>query len=151
MLGDCGVTRLYKDGIGAAYRTAKVAAAAAVLHGISAASFERYLRPAVRAIQADNRLGRLAFMATGIIQHSRFAQRGLVRMAADEQRRPGARRHMSQALWDVFTGSAPYRRVVRRALHPGFAGHLLWSCLVANAGAGRAPRPRAATSSGEAS
>jgi hypothetical protein len=155
LLGDAGVTRLYKDGIGAAYRTAKVAAATAVLHGVSAAAFDRYFRPAVRAIQRDNRLGRLAFMATGIVQRSHLAQRGPVRMAAREQSRPGATRHMSQALWDVFTGSAPYRRVVTRALHPGFAVHLLWSTLAAGWDAARRPArpatPPPAPSSGEAS
>lgn len=34
-IGDCGISRLYKDGIGAAYKTAKAAATTAVLHGIS--------------------------------------------------------------------------------------------------------------------
>lgn len=52
-VGDCGVTRLYKDGIGAAYRTAKSAAAAAVFQGISAQDFRRHYLPACRAIQGD--------------------------------------------------------------------------------------------------
>ena len=42
-VGDCGMTRLYKDGIGAAYRTAKAAASTAI--------FERQPRSAtVRAL-----------------------------------------------------------------------------------------------------
>jgi hypothetical protein len=35
-VGDAGVARLYKDGIGSAYRTSKAAARAAVFHGVSA-------------------------------------------------------------------------------------------------------------------
>src|SRR3970040_343946 len=43
-IGDCGVTRLYKDGIGAAYRTAKAAATTAIFPGISAGDFWRPYR-----------------------------------------------------------------------------------------------------------
>ena len=35
MVGDCGSTRLFKDGIGAAYRTAKAAAVTALFAGVS--------------------------------------------------------------------------------------------------------------------
>ena len=126
-LGDCGVTRLYKDGIGAAYRTAKAAAAAAVLHGVSAASFRRSFEPAVRSIERDNRLGRLVFAVTRVIQGNEFARRGVLRMTAAEQKRAGSRRRMSQVLWDIFTGSAPYRTVLLRTLHPVFLCRLLAS------------------------
>src|SRR5512134_2003620 len=33
-VGDCGENRLYKDGIGGAYRTAKAAAKTAMIHGV---------------------------------------------------------------------------------------------------------------------
>jgi hypothetical protein len=46
LLGDCGVNRLYKDGIGGAYRMAKAAAKTAVFVGISAADFEKHYLPA---------------------------------------------------------------------------------------------------------
>ena len=127
ILGDCGVTRLYKDGIGAAYRTAKAAAAAAVLHGISAESFGRHFEPVIRTIERDNRLGRLVFLVTRLIQKVAFARRGVLRMTAAEQERAGAKRRMSQVLWDVFTGSAPYRSVLVRTMHPVFLGRLAGS------------------------
>lgn len=143
ILGDCGVTRLYKDGIGAAYRTAKIAATASVLQGVSAASYERYFLPAVRAIAHDNRMGHVAFAMTRLIQQHRFARRGLLRMTAAEQRRDGARRPMSRMLWDVFTGSAPYRSVVTRGMRPAFVGTLAWDLVAANLkpGAAAAPAP----------
>ena len=53
LVGDSGVTRLYKDGIGAALRTAKAAAETAVLQGISS----RRLRPLLRADLSGNRHG----------------------------------------------------------------------------------------------
>ena len=132
ILGDCGVARLYKDGIGSAYRTAKVAAAAAAFHGISAESFARHFRPAVESIESDNRLGRIAFGVTGQIQAHRFARRGLLRMTAAEQQQSARTRRMSQVLWDVFTGSAPYRSVLMRTLHPTFLWRLLVSLISAN-------------------
>lgn len=132
ILGDCGVTRLYKDGIGAAYRTAKVAATTSVLQGISAACYERFFLPAVRAIARDNRMGHLAFAMTRLIQKHRFARRGILRQTAAEQLRDGARRPMSRMLWDVFTGSAPYRSVVARGMHPALVGTLAWDLVAAN-------------------
>ncbi len=132
ILGDCGVARLYKDGIGSAYRTAKAAAAAAIFHGVSAESFAQHFRPAVESIENDNRLGRIAFGVTRQFQAHRFARRGLLRMTTAEQHRAGSARRMSQVLWDVFTGSAPYRSVLRRSLHPAFLGRLLVSLAAAN-------------------
>jgi flavin-dependent dehydrogenase len=132
ILGDCGVARLYKDGIGSAYRTAKVAAATALFHGVSAESFARHFRPVVESIVSDNGLGRIAFGVTRQIQAHRFARRGLLRMTAAEQQQPGHARRMSQVLWDVFTGSAPYRSVLARSMHPAFLGRLLVSLVSAN-------------------
>jgi flavin-dependent dehydrogenase len=125
ILGDCGVTRLYKDGIGGAYRTAKAAANTAVFNGISRASFERHYWPACLAIATDNMIGRLTFAATRGIQKRRFGRRALINMVAKEQKEPGRRQPMSQVMWDLFTGSATYREVILRALHPVFVWNLL--------------------------
>ena len=47
-IGDCGESRLYKDGIGGAYRTAKAAAKTAVFEGVSAEDFRRHYLPVCR-------------------------------------------------------------------------------------------------------
>jgi flavin-dependent dehydrogenase len=123
-IGDAGVTRLYKDGIGAAYRTAKAAATAAVFQGVSARHFERHYWPTCRAIERDNQLGRLIFRATSLIQKWQPAREAVLRMVAREQGKPGAARRMSMVLWDLFTGSAKYRDILRRTFHPAFAFRL---------------------------
>lgn len=47
-------------------------------------------------------------------------------MTVREQReKEGTRRRMSMVLWDMFTGSAPYREIFLRTLHPAFLGRLL--------------------------
>jgi flavin-dependent dehydrogenase len=124
-VGDCGVTRLYKDGIGAAYRTAKAAATTAVLHGVSNESFEQHYRPACRKIETDNMIGQLVFFVTRQIQRRRFARRAVLRMTRSEQNKQGPRRRLSMVLWDTFTGSAPYRDILGRTLSPAFLSRFL--------------------------
>lgn len=126
-IGDAGVTRLYKDGIGAAYRTAKAAAMTAVFEGISAEDFFRHYAPMCRSISRDNRLGRLVFAATRLVKGVGPARRAVARMVAAEQRDGGPKPRMSSVLWDTFTGSSPYRDILLRALHPIFLGRLAWN------------------------
>jgi len=126
-IGDSGATRLYKDGIGAAYRTGKAAAVTAVFEGISADDFRRHFWPACRAISNDNLLGKLIFFVTRHIQKWSHDRRGVLRMVAREQRHEGGRRRMSMVLWDIFTGSAPYKDILLRTLHPAFLGGFVWA------------------------
>jgi flavin-dependent dehydrogenase len=127
-IGDSGVTRLYKDGIGAAYRTAKAAATTAVLHGVSAADFENHYAPVCRGIERDNGIGRKIFAVSREVQKRRFARKAIVRMVAAEQA-GGSSRRMSTILWDMFTGSAPYRDILVQAAHPRFVTGLLRATL----------------------
>jgi CRP-like cAMP-binding protein len=130
-IGDCGTTRLFKDGIGAAYRTSKAAAKTAVFRGISAADFKRGYWPTCRTIHADNRLGKTVFWFTEQIQKRKTARQALWRLTSHEQQRRGDKRRMSMVLWDTFTGSAPYKSVLRRALHPSVVGGLTWELAAA--------------------
>jgi flavin-dependent dehydrogenase len=132
LIGDSGVSRLYKDGIGAAYRTSKAAAMAAALHGVSADALGAHFQPACRAIAFDNAIGKFIFWVSHFIQKSRFLRRGVFRMTAFEQRTENRTRRMSGVLWDLFTGSAPYRDVFLRTLHPVFLATLVWNLVVAN-------------------
>ncbi len=126
IVGDCGVTRLYKDGIGGAYRTAKAAAATAALEGVSEDDFRRHYLPVCMSLSSDNDVGKAIFRITGLIQRMPHARRGLLRMTAAEQKSRAGTKRMSGVLWDTFTGSAPYRDVFRRFIHPLFLGRLIW-------------------------
>ena len=131
-VGDCGSTRLYKDGIGAAYRTAKAAAKTAVFKGISADNFARGYGRVCRHIDRDNSVGRSLFFLSRLLQRYRFGRLAIWQMVCKEQRKPGGQRRMSALLWDTFTGSAPYANVLRRTLHPSFWGGLLLEMYSAN-------------------
>lgn len=128
-LGDAGVNRLYKDGIGGAYRTAKAAARTAVFTGITAASFKEGFAPVCNKLAFDNNIGRIIFMVTRLIQKVRIARRGVLGMTFNEQNNPSISPRMSSVLWDTFTGSAPYREVFIRTLSPIFLAQLAYGCL----------------------
>jgi len=130
LIGDSGVTRLYKDGIGAAFRTAKAAASTAVIQGVSAEAFERHYWPTCRGIASDNAIGKVIFGTTTLFKMSKISRRGILRMAKREQANPGATRHMSSLLWNMFTGSAPYKEILQGTLHPGFLGNIMMNLAV---------------------
>ncbi|WP_165954400.1 NAD(P)/FAD-dependent oxidoreductase [Seongchinamella unica] len=131
-IGDSGVARLYKDGIGSAYRTAKAAANCVALYGYSERNFKEHYWPACRKIVFDNMIGKCVFGVCHLIQRLTFARRGVLRMTEQEQYGAGVAPRMSSVLWDVFTGSAPYREVLLRTLHPVFISRLLWNLAAAN-------------------
>lgn len=129
LVGDAAISRLYKDGIGAAYITAKAAVVTALFFGVSANDFRRRYQPVVDGIAKDNRIGTLIFWITVFYQKWLFLRRGMVRMVRGERALPGERRDMSRVLWDTFTGSATYREILMRALTPRFVFRLLHATL----------------------
>lgn len=141
LVGDSAVSRLYKDGIGAAYRTAKAAARTAVFSGVSAEDFGRQYVPEYRRISRDNLFGRLIFAVVHVIRYSRLSARAVLRISNAEKRRAGNRRRMSMVLWDTFTGSAPYRNIFLRTLHPFFLARFFLAHVLS---AGRRSRESAA-------
>lgn len=126
VIGDSGVARLYKDGIGAAYRTAKAAASTAIFQGVSAQDFQQYFMPACRRISQDNAIGKITFFITSLIQKFRFSRRAVLKMTLNEQLNPGKYQPMSMVMWDMFTGSAPYKEIFLRTLNPIFLVKMFW-------------------------
>lgn len=128
-IGDCGASRLYKDGIGAAYKTAKAAASTAVLEGISEESFKKHYWPACADIERDNKLGKLIFMVTREIQRRQIERKGVFRMVSKEQSNYLPHKRMSMVLWDTFTGSAAYSDILLRTMHPSFLARFAWEII----------------------
>ena len=132
LIGDSGSTRLFKDGIGAAYRTSKAAAKTAVFHGVGAPDFEKHYAPLCRKISNDNQVGKFVFNVASLVQKARFARRGILQMTAQEQQQTERPRRMSGVLWDLFSGSASYTNVFVRTLHPAYIGSLVWNLVSGN-------------------
>ncbi len=129
LIGDSASSKLYKNGIGAAYITGKAAAKTVFLDGISKADFKKSFRPVCSELDTDNAVGKLIFTASTIIQKSMFLKKVLFRMVVKEQGKERGKREMSSLLWDTFTGSAPYKNIMLRTLNPMLMANVAWNIL----------------------
>ncbi|RMF00730.1 MAG: hypothetical protein D6768_12135 [Chloroflexi bacterium] len=124
-IGDAAATRLYKDGIGSAARTAERAAYTAVYSGIGAANFRRRYVPLCRRIALDNFFGRLLFASWEMTNRLPW----LTHLWLHALNAVGGRLHSADrcrlALWNMFTGDDSYRHIFFSLLHPGVVGLLL--------------------------
>ena len=112
-VGDAAVTRLYKDGIGAAFVTAQAAARTAVQRGISGRDFAAGYRPVCRQFAIDNLYGRLLFRVWKIARSTPGVLERWKRVMLAEAELPTARQVHSRVLWSMFTGDESYRRITR--------------------------------------
>ncbi|NCO00687.1 MAG: cyclic nucleotide-binding domain-containing protein [Epsilonproteobacteria bacterium] len=118
LIGDSATSKLYKNGIGAGYITAKSAATTALTHGIAKEDFKRHYLDVCEGLNRDNFLGKIVFRATGIIQTSKILKNAILRKVAKEQSIDNQNRYMSAALWDTFTGSGSYTSIFKKFLNP---------------------------------
>ncbi len=116
MCGDAGSTRLFKDGLGAAYLMGKAAAKTVVFHGVSREDFKQGYHPVYKSIITDNYYGRYLYTITDIYRKNGFLTRGMLNVVRTEQRRSGNDRILSSILWDMFTGNERYKAILPRAL-----------------------------------
>lgn len=122
-VGDAAVTRLYKDGIGAALLTARQAAYTAVNFGTTAQALRQHYLPFLRALERDNAYGRLLFSFHRRLRDSPAFFRAQARLLAEEKVCGGSRPY-HRALWGMFTGSHSYGEILRTALRPHFPTRL---------------------------
>lgn len=114
MCGDAGSTRLFKDGLGAAYLMGKAAAKTAVFQGVSADHFKKHYYPVYRSIATDNYFGRYLYTITDIYRKNKIFTKAMLEVVRQEQQ--GSRRNLSSILWDMFTGNERYRNIFPKAL-----------------------------------
>jgi flavin-dependent dehydrogenase len=139
LVGDCGVARLYKDGLGSAFRTARAAARTAVCSGVGQGDFRRGYWPTYYGIARDNRYGMVVFALLRKLRRSPRLLRASLSVAEAEQD-PGRRtRPMNGILWDLFTGGHPYRSILRRMCDPRLALRVGARLMRPRAGSGPPP------------
>ncbi|MBU1229487.1 MAG: hypothetical protein KKA55_13550 [Proteobacteria bacterium] len=127
MVGDCGVTRLFKDGLGAAYRNSKGLASAVVFEGVSEDDLAEHFAPSIRRMRRDNAVGKLLFLAVGVVRKCSALRNAAMSMAEAEQKSGAGFMPMSSIMWDMFTGSASYIDICKRSVHPRFLlGFVKW-------------------------
>lgn len=124
MCGDAGSTRLFKDGLGAAYLMGKAVAKTIVFQGASARHFEEDYYPVYKSIITDNLYGRFLFAVTDVYRKNRVLTEGMLRVVRKEQASSGPR-ILSTILWNMFTGNERYKNVFPKSLDPRMHANLL--------------------------
>jgi len=123
--GDAGSTRLFKDGLGAAYIMGKAAAKTVVFHGVSREHFSNEYYPVYKSITIDNHYGRYLFAITDLYKKNKILCRGMLKVVEKEQNGANNNKILSSILWDMFTGNERYKNIFYKALD--LAMHLdLW-------------------------
>jgi len=118
IIGDAHIARYLKGGIESAFVTGTLAAGAILAGDLSrAALHRRYVVPCHARYLRDNVYGRFLFRLNDVISGSQILSRAGRWLLEREQRRPQWRkRRHTQIMWHIFTGSAPYREIMRRAV-----------------------------------
>ena len=111
-VGDAAVTRLYKDGIGSAFATARAAMQTAVYRGISRRAFRRGYAPVCGRVAADNRYGRMLYRLWSLNLRSPHLLRAWKGALLAEAGGPPEKQVHTRVLWGMLTGDEPYRRLV---------------------------------------
>lgn len=117
MCGDAGSTRLFKDGLGAAYLMGKAAAKTAVFLGAGRDHFRKGYYPVYKSIVVDNYFGRYLFGIIDLYRKNATLTKGLLEVVRVEQARQGCQRMLSSVLWDMFTGNERYRNIFPKAMN----------------------------------
>jgi flavin-dependent dehydrogenase len=114
--GDAGSTRLFKDGLGAAYIMGKAAAKTAVFEGVSERHFRESYYPVYRSIITDNYYGSLLYSVIGVYRSWSFLTRAMLNVVKKEQKSSRKEKILSSILWDMFTGNERYRNIFMNSL-----------------------------------
>jgi flavin-dependent dehydrogenase len=115
MCGDAGSTRLFKDGLGAAYLMGKAAAKTAVFDGVGRHHFHETYLPVYRSIITDNRFGGYLYAFTDLFRKYSLLTKGMLEVVRTEQEEPENKKRLSSILWDMFTGNERYKNIFRTA------------------------------------
>lgn len=130
IIGDAVGSRLNKDGLYSAHRTANSLAQALLHDGIDQQALARGYGKAIDWLTTDNRFGRLVFGVSRVaftrpvvsrVTYQSFATEYKVR---DERQRP-----LSGVLWKIASGTADYREVWWEMLGVGVLRSLLSGAL----------------------
>lgn len=116
LCGDAGSTRLFKDGLGAAYIMGKAAAKTALFYGVSAVHFQENYQPVYDGIKIDNRYGQFLFAVTDLHKRYKTLTKGMLRVVRKEQADLAYPKRLSSMLWDMFTGNERYRNIFFRSI-----------------------------------
>jgi len=116
MCGDAGSTRLFKDGLGAAYLMGKAAAKTVVFEGVGEEHFRSSYYPVYKSIIIDNYFGSALYTVIDMYRKISLLTKAMLKVVEKEQRSPTGEKILSSILWDMFTGNERYKKVFMKSL-----------------------------------
>jgi hypothetical protein len=125
LFGDAGSSRLFKDGIGAAYVMGKAAAKTALFYGVSREHFRKDYYPVYRSLIIDNWFGKVLFTTMDIFKQNRALTKSMLAVVQQERQESGNPGRLSSILWDMFTGNERYKNIFLRAVNLPLFAHLM--------------------------
>ncbi len=114
--GDAGSTRLFKDGLGAAYLMGKAVAKTVIFEGVSEEHFRQNYYPVYKNIIVDNLYGSFLYTIIGIYRRIGILTRAMLEVVRKEQNRSDKEKILSSILWDMFTGNERYKNIFFKSL-----------------------------------
>ncbi|MBW2368839.1 MAG: hypothetical protein JRH15_13240, partial [Deltaproteobacteria bacterium] len=119
VIGDMLTSRLYKDGILSAHRTASTLATAITEVGIDTSSLKKAYRPVIRRFILDNHFGALVFMLHGIMFSKPFFSRILYQAILTERKyQKQKQRKLERILWQIASGDDRYQEILLAMMKP---------------------------------
>jgi len=125
-VGDMVTSRLYKDGIWSAHRTAHALAETLLDRGVDQRSLEEGYAPVIREFGRDNRFAALVFLLHRFVFSSAVLSRVIYQAVITERKTSDKRRRrLERILWEIASGDAQYEFTFLAMIHPA----TLWSIL----------------------
>jgi flavin-dependent dehydrogenase len=118
-VGDLVTSRLYKDGILSAQRTAASLASTVLERGVDAKSLSEGYGPTLRHFRRNNRFASIVFFLHRVFFSSSVLSRVLYQAVITERKTtPAPQRQLESILWRIASGDDEYEQVFRCMVRP---------------------------------
>lgn len=118
IIGDASISRTYKNGIGSAFDTAKLASHTVFTYGISEKDLKKgYYRPALQLMAQDNLFGNLMLSIHDYTTSSKQLVNAQI-VHLTKQKDAWESVQINDILWNMVTGNAGYREIFFKAANP---------------------------------
>lgn len=126
VVGDMVTSRLYKDGLLSAQRTASALASVALDQGVDEPSLRWGYGPVVEQFRRDNRFAAAVFLLHRLVFGSSVLSRFLYQAVLTERKSaPATQRKLENLLWKIASGDDHYEQLFRAMMRPSVLGSIL--------------------------
>ncbi|GAX62020.1 geranylgeranyl reductase [Candidatus Scalindua japonica] len=117
-IGSAGISRYYKHGIESAFISSRIAAKSVFESGVSEGAFRKgYYKPVIKVFGSDSLYGRWVFGLNDYITSRKRISAGYFSFLKSDKKLPVSKIQM-QFLWNMFTGSIPFKKLFIKVFDP---------------------------------